>query len=56
MSRKEVNLIKERALNFLDNAKELFRKKIFDISAFNIEQFCQLYLKHKLANFQKHIQ
>lgn len=46
--KREGELIKRRALNFLNNAKDLFRKKIFDISSFNIEQFCQLYLKYKL--------
>ncbi|MEM5791031.1 MAG: HEPN domain-containing protein [Candidatus Aenigmatarchaeota archaeon] len=46
--KKEEELLKRRALDFLNNAKELFRKKIFDISSFNIEQFCQLYLKYKL--------
>jgi HEPN domain-containing protein len=57
MERKEVKLLKSRALNFLANAKDLFKKKIFDISAFNIEQFCQLYLKYflliKIGDFPK---
>ncbi|RLI97064.1 MAG: DNA-binding protein [Candidatus Aenigmatarchaeota archaeon] len=46
--KKEIELLKRRALNFLRIAKELFKKEIFDISAFNLKQFCQLYLKYKL--------
>jgi len=48
VTKKEAETLKERAENFLLNAKELFKKKIFDLSAFNTEQFCQLYLKYKL--------
>jgi len=48
MMRKEADLLRKRALNFLKNAKDLFKKGIFDIAAFNLEQFCQLYLKYKL--------
>lgn len=30
------------------NAKELFDKGVYDLAAFNIEQYCQLILKYKL--------
>jgi HEPN domain-containing protein len=48
VTREEVEILKKRALDFLENGKELFKKKSFDLAAFNFEQFCQLYLKHKL--------
>lgn len=48
VTKKEVEFLRKRALNFLSNGKELLKKKVFDIAAFNFEQFCQLYLKHKL--------
>jgi len=41
-------VLKERAYAFLKNAKRLFEEKEYDLSAFNIEQFCQLLLKYKL--------
>jgi HEPN domain-containing protein len=44
----EIEFLRERALKFLENAKQLFLNKVFDLAAFNIEQFCQLYLKYKL--------
>ena len=46
--RKEAKLLKERAFHFLELAKEAIERKMFDLAAFHIEQFCQLYLKYKL--------
>ena len=48
MSIEEAEVLKERAYAFLKNAKRLFEEKEYDLSAFNIEQFCQLLLKYKL--------
>ena len=50
MERKEeVKILRERAKTFLENARFNFKNKKFDVAAFNIEQFCQLYLKAKLV-------
>lgn len=43
------DFLRERALKFLENGKYLFSKGIYDLSAFNIEQFCQLILKYKIS-------
>lgn len=40
--------LRKRAENFLKVAKILFKDGIYDLSAFNVEQFCQLLLKSKL--------
>jgi len=48
VAKKEAEILKERALQFLKNAKDLIKRKFFDLAAFNLEQFCQLYLKYKL--------
>ena len=48
MSFEEVELLKERAEMFLENAKHLIEKGVYDLAAFNIEQYCQLILKYKL--------
>jgi HEPN domain-containing protein len=48
LSIEEAEVLKERAYAFLKNAKRLFEEKEYDLSAFNIEQFCQLLLKYKL--------
>ena len=48
VERKEAKLLKERALQFLELAKEALKRKMFNLAAFHIEQFCQLYLKYKL--------
>jgi HEPN domain-containing protein len=48
VTKEEAEVLKERALAFLENAEDLVRKKSFDIAAFAAEQFCQLYLKYKL--------
>ncbi len=48
MSFEEVGLLKERAQMFLENAKRLIEEGVYDLAAFNIEQYCQLFLKYKL--------
>jgi len=40
--------LREHAEAFLRNAEELFQKGVHDLSAFNLEQYCQLILKYKL--------
>jgi HEPN domain-containing protein len=41
-------ILRERAELFLKNAEELFLKGVYDLAAFNIEQYCQLIVKYKL--------
>ncbi|MCR6668752.1 MAG: HEPN domain-containing protein [archaeon YNP-WB-040] len=48
MSFEEAEILKERAESFLRNAEELFLKGVYDLAAFNIEQYCQLIVKYKL--------
>ena len=48
MSFEEIEILKERAESFLKNAEELFLKEVYDLAAFNIEQYCQLIVKYKL--------
>ena len=48
MSFEEAETIRERAGDFLRNARDLFDKGVYDLAAFNIEQYCQLILKYKL--------
>ncbi len=48
MSFEEAETIRERAEDFLRNARDLFDKGVYDLAAFNIEQYCQLILKYKL--------
>lgn len=48
MSFEEVEILRERAESFLRNAEELFLKGVYDLAAFNIEQYCQLIVKYKL--------
>lgn len=49
MNMEGVEILKERAIQFWKNAKSLIRSGFFDLAAFNLEQFCQLYLKYKLT-------
>ena len=53
----QAGYLKERAEKFLKNAKELFEKEEYDLSAFNLEQACQLFLKYyifrKIGDFPK---
>ena len=51
MSLEDVNVLKERAIKFLKNAERLFDEKVYDIAAFNVQQFVELYLKYKLFIF-----
>jgi len=48
LSFEEAETIRERAEDFLRNARDLFDKGVYDLAAFNIEQYCQLILKYKL--------
>jgi HEPN domain-containing protein len=48
LSFEEAEILKERAESFLKNAEELFLKGVYDLAAFNIEQYCQLIVKYKL--------
>ncbi len=48
MSYEEAEVLRERAEDFLENAKRLFREGKYDLAAFSIEQYCQLILKYKL--------
>ena len=51
------NFLLDKAERFERNAKELFEREDCDLSAFNIEQAAQLYIKHylyqKVGDFQK---
>lgn len=55
----KIDFLKERAEDFLANAKELIEKGVYPLAAFNLEQSLQLYLKYylylKLKNIQKPI-
>lgn len=48
MSFEEAEVIRERAGAFLKNAERLVKEEVWDLAAFNIEQYCQLMLKYKL--------
>ena len=48
MSIDDVKILKERALKFLKNAEFLFENEVYDLAAFNAQQFVELYLKYKL--------
>ncbi|MEZ0346098.1 MAG: HEPN domain-containing protein [Infirmifilum sp.] len=48
MSFEEAEVIRERAEAFLRNAEDLLERGVYDLAAFNIEQYCQLMLKYKL--------
>ncbi|MHA1253664.1 MAG: HEPN domain-containing protein [Candidatus Helarchaeota archaeon] len=45
MSIEDVNLLFQRAKNFLDSAKERYEKRDWDLTCFFSEQALQLYLK-----------
>jgi len=44
----EAEVLAERARAFLRNAENLFDQGQYDISAFSLEQYCQLIVKYKL--------
>ena len=48
MSMEEAETLKLRAEAFLKNAENLIEEGVYDIAAFNLEQYAQLILKHKL--------
>jgi HEPN domain-containing protein len=48
LSFEEAEVLAERARAFLRNAEDLFNQKQYDISAFSLEQYCQLMVKYKL--------
>jgi len=48
VSFEEAEVLRERAESFLRNAEELFLKGVYDLAAFNLEQYCQLMVKYKL--------
>src|SRR3972149_2438417 len=48
MSFEEAEVLRERAEGFLKIAQDQFKKGVFDLAAFNLEQYCQLILKSKL--------
>lgn len=48
MSFEEVEIIRKRAEAFLNNAERLMVEGQWDLAVFNLEQYCQLYLKYKL--------
>ena len=47
-SRNEVELMRKRAIGFLEAAKYLLKRGNYDVAAFNAEQSAQLYLKSLL--------
>jgi HEPN domain-containing protein len=48
MSFREAEILNERAKAFLENAERLITEGVYDLAAFNIEQYCQITLKYKL--------
>ena len=48
MSFEEAEILRKRAEDFLRNAERLVEEQVWDLAAFNIEQYCQLLLKYKL--------
>lgn len=52
MSFEEVDIIRKRAEAFLKNAEKLIVEGQWDLAIFNLEQYCQLFLKHKLLHLK----
>ncbi len=50
MAFEELNIMRRRAEAFLHNAEHLINEGIYDLAVFNLEQFCQLYLKYQLLS------
>ena len=42
----EIEFLKKRSKEFYENAKHLFKQGKYNLSAFNLEQSCQLFLKY----------
>jgi HEPN domain-containing protein len=49
MEEKRIDFLKERAKEFFEEAKELFKKKRYNLSAFNLEQAIQLFVKYLIG-------
>jgi HEPN domain-containing protein len=49
MDEKRIDFLKERAKKFFEQAKELFKKTKYNLSAFNLEQTIQLFLKYLIG-------
>jgi HEPN domain-containing protein len=45
----EIEFLKKRSKEFYENAKSLFKQRKYNLSAFNLEQSCQLFLKYLIA-------
>ena len=45
----KIEFLKERAKEFFEEAEELLRKKKYNLSAFNIEQAIQLWIKYLIG-------
>jgi len=45
----EIEFLKKRSKEFYENAKHLFKQRKYNLSAFNLEQSCQLFLKYLIA-------
>ena len=60
MSLEDAKILESRAIKFLKNAERLFDEGVYDLAAFNAQQFVELYLKYKLflaaGEYQKHTQ
>jgi len=48
MSFEEAKVIRDRAEAFLNNAERFIEENVWDLTACNIEQYCQLMLRYKL--------
>jgi HEPN domain-containing protein len=48
MKKEEIRIFRQRADDFLDTALYNFRKRTYDLAAFNVEQAIQLHVKTKL--------
>jgi len=44
----KIIFLKNRAKEFFENAKDLFKKGVYPLAAFNLQQAAQLYLKYYL--------
>ena len=49
MEEKRIDFLKERAREFFEEAKELLKKKRYNLSAFNLEQAIQLFVKYLIG-------
>jgi HEPN domain-containing protein len=49
MEEKRIDFLKERAREFFEEAKELLKKKRSNLSAFNLEQAIQLFVKYLIG-------